>query len=302
MPAGPSYRPRPWAATCLLTDSGTSCSRSRKAHDVDVVLGQQPEARLQDGKDGVAREHVGAPTFDVDLFELVAQSIEESARIVGPERRRREPLAEVTRPRRAVRAHVAPADLEQRTSLLDLLPAVDPLIRAHEGDLGALRRPLAELVEEERKAREQTLPYVVADSLHDLLGELVPPETAAVERIQNCCAGRLRIVGSQRGMQNALRVAPGFQPLGLIRRRTDGAPGGVPERQFVRRMKVERSTQRPRLDERPLRPERLPDIRLRDAVEACAELKLRGRLNLRVHPAEPANDVDETLARDTVGE
>src|SRR5207244_9954066 len=120
-----------------------------KAHDVDVVFGKQPQAGLLRGKCGITRENVRAPTFDVDLFELVAERVEQRAGIGGPECGRREPLPKVTRPRRAVGAQVAPADLEQRRSLPPLGPAVDPLVRSREGDLRALRETLAELREED---------------------------------------------------------------------------------------------------------------------------------------------------------
>ena len=222
-----------------------------KAHDVDVVFGEQPQARLQRGKCGIARENVPAPTFDVDLLELVAERVEERAGIGGPECGRREPLAKVTRPRGAVGAQVAAADLEQRRLLLHLPPAVDPLVRSHEGDPAALRRPLAKLGQEERETREQTLPRAGTDSLHDLLGELVPPEAPAVERVPDRRTGRLHVVGPERGVQHALRIAPGFQPVGVIRRRADRTPGRVPEWQLAGGMKMKRAAQRPGLDERP---------------------------------------------------
>jgi hypothetical protein len=58
---------------------------------------------------------------------------------------------------------------------------------------------------------------------------------------------------------------------------------------------MERSAQRPRLDEAASFPELVPDVLLGDPVHACSELELGGSLNLGVHPAEIVHDVDEAV-------
>src|SRR6266480_8030938 len=59
-----------------------------EAHDVDVVLGQQPQARLRCREGGVTRKNVGAAALDIDLFELIAERVEERARLGSLERLR----------------------------------------------------------------------------------------------------------------------------------------------------------------------------------------------------------------------
>src|SRR5687768_12190474 len=141
-----------------------------EAHDVDVVLGKQPKARLHRGKDGVARENVRAVAFDIDLLELIAERFEQRPRMGRLQLSRCEPLPKVTGPRRAVGAQVAPADFAERALLvLHLPPPIDPLIRPDEGDLRSLRRSLADLVDEERETRAQPLPRSRSDALHDFL-------------------------------------------------------------------------------------------------------------------------------------
>src|SRR6266480_5111155 len=107
-------------------------------------------------------------TFDVDLFELVAERLEQLACFGSLERRRREPFAKVARPRRAVGAQVAPADFGERLFFPHLLPAFNPLVRPDEGDLGPARRSLTELGEEESETRAQPLLVLSANTAHDL--------------------------------------------------------------------------------------------------------------------------------------
>src|SRR5207253_9143604 len=115
----------------------------------------QAYARFRLRKLGVTGEDERGVSFDVHRFELVPDRVEESTRVGRREVPRREPLAEILRRRRAVRAQVPAADLAQCFLLVHFLPLLDPLIRAGEGDLVSLRRPLTEVdPAEERKAGE----------------------------------------------------------------------------------------------------------------------------------------------------
>ena len=58
-----------------------------EAHDVDVVLGEQPQAGQRLGRGRVPRKDVGAVTFDRDFLELVSERVEERThmgRFQGP--------------------------------------------------------------------------------------------------------------------------------------------------------------------------------------------------------------------------
>jgi hypothetical protein len=65
-------------------------------------------------------------------------------------------------------------------------------------------------------------------------------------------------------------------------------------------MQMKRSTQRPGLRQRPSFPQRVPDVRLGDPIDAHSELELRGSLYLRMHPAELVSDLDEPIGVDAV--
>ena len=207
---------------------------------------------------------------------------------------RREPLPKVLRRRRAVGAQVAAADLTQAFLLVHFFPALDPLVRTGERDLASLRRPLTEDgAAEEREPRQQTPSCLRSHALHDFGGEFFAQETAAVERFQHCGAYLLDVIASERRVQFAFRIDPGFQFFRFGRRHC--AAGRVPERQLHARMEVERSAQRPRLHELATFPEGFADILLRDPFEARGELKLGRRLNLRVHAAEVVDDFEQTV-------
>ena len=60
-------------------------------------------------------------------------------------------------------------------------------------------------------------------------------------------------------------------------------------------MEVQRSTERPRLDQRTLLPQRRADVGLRHTVDPRSELELGGRLDLGVHAADGAGDLDEPV-------
>src|SRR5439155_27016759 len=53
--------------------------------------------------------------------------------------------------------------------------------------------------------------------------------------------------------------------------------------------------QRPGLDQQPLVPERFADLTLRDPIDPHRELELRRGLNLGVHAAEVASDVEQPI-------
>jgi hypothetical protein len=63
---------------------------------------------------------------------------------------------------------------------------------------------------------------------------------------------------------------------------------------------MQRPTQRPRLDEPPVPPERVAHILLRDAVDARGQLQLGRGLHLRVHTADSPHDVDQLIRRCTL--
>ena len=60
------------------------------------------------------------------------------------------------------------------------------MIRTGKSDLASPRRPLTEVgIAEEREAGEQTASHLGTDALHDLGGQLLAQEAAAVERGQH---------------------------------------------------------------------------------------------------------------------
>jgi MFS family permease len=191
---------------------------------------------------------------------------------------------------------VAPAHLGERVLLVHFLPAVDPLIRPDEGDLGSLRRSLAELGEEERETRAQPLLGSRAHALHHFRSQLVAKEALAVERVPDRRANRLHLFASDLRVDDAGRIPPGAQFAAALRRRVgDGPTRRMPEGQLTRGVQMKSSSQRPGLDQEPPSPERVPEVGLGDLIDTCSELKLRGGLDLRVNPAELASDVDESV-------
>src|SRR5262245_21157729 len=134
------------------------------------------------GERPVACGQEAGATRDAYFLEIVAEALEQRPGVRGLERGRAAPLADIGRPSRAVGAQESTTRLPQRAlKIRDLLPAVDPLIRADERDPRPLRRPLAELVEEEGEPRAQPLPRCGADALYDFLRELVTQQAATVE-------------------------------------------------------------------------------------------------------------------------
>ena len=236
-----------------------------------------------------------------DLLEVIGKLVEQRPRLRGFERGRGEPCAEVGGPCRPVRAQETPADLSQRLRLVvEPSPAVDPLVGSHEGDPRALRRSLAQLAEEEGEARAQALSRRGAHALHDFLRELLAQQAAAVQHLPDRGANRLDLLGFERRVNRARGIAPGRQP--PIARAGDGAPGRVPERELLRRMEVERSADRPGLDERALLPQRRSDIGLLDSLDPGCKLQLGRCLHLCVDAAHRTHDLDEPIAARAIAE
>ena len=134
---------------------------------------------------------------------------------------------------------------------------------------------------------------VGSHALDDCLGELVAEEAAAVERLPDRHPNRGDLVRAERRVHDAGRIGPGRQP--LVGRSEDRAARGEPERQLAGGVEVQRSTERPGLDQLTLLPERRADVGLCDAVDAYSELELGGRLDLGVHAADGAGDLDEPV-------
>src|SRR5262249_51031453 len=191
------------------------------------------------------REDEGSVPFDVDLFEPV-QPVEQRLCLRRLERACREPLAEVARPRRAVGPQVAAADLCECAVRIDVVPAVDPLVRPDEGHLDSAWRPLAELSEEEGEARPEPLLVPSAYASQDFVGKLLPEQAPTVECLPDRTANRLHLVPADLRMEDAGRVSPG----GQLGRRSGGGPAScVPESKLVGRMQMKRSAKRPGFDE-----------------------------------------------------
>ena len=118
-----------------------------------------------------------------------------------------------------------------------------------------------------------------ADTRDDGIRQLLAGQPAATERL----ADRRHDLGHVREL--------------LIGLTDDRPTGRGPRRELVGRMEMERAAKGPRLRQRPLLPESLPDIRLGDPLEPRRELQLRRPHHLRVDPADVAHDVDEPLGR-----
>ena len=233
-------------------------------------------------------------SFDVHHLQLIRERVEQGSRVGRLELPGREPLPEIIRRGRAIRAQVAAAHLTQAFVLVELLPTLHPLVRAGERDLASLRWPLAENgAAEEGEARQQAPFCLWADALHDPGGEFLAQQATAVERVQHRVADLFHVIASERRVQLTFRIDPRFQLLRLAR--PHGSCGRQPQRQIVSRMEVEGAAQRPRLHELPAFPERVADVLLHDPIDARRELQLRRRLNLRVHAADVVNDFEQTV-------
>jgi hypothetical protein len=241
------------------------------------------------GEVDVTFEHMGLPSIHVHGFEV--DGLEQRPR-VGDRQFAPEPLREVDRPDRTVRANVATAGFAERVLLVHGLPPVDPAVRPDEGDPVALRRSLAELVEEEREAGEQPR---VTDRRSQLLARQDLVSQCGKDGLPN----GLRFVETDRGMEDAVRVAPFGN---FLRSAGNRAASGEPELQLVRGMQVKRSAQRPGFDERTVAPKRVAYSLLGDALDTGRQLQLGGGLNLRVDPADVVDDVDKPLSLGAFGE
>jgi hypothetical protein len=71
-----------------------------------------------------------------------------------------------------------------------------------------VRRPLAELAEEEREPRLQSLPGSASDALHDVVRELVAQEAATVQRLPDRRPNRFDLVGVDRRVEYTGGIAP----------------------------------------------------------------------------------------------
>ena len=227
--------------------------------------------------------------------QLGAELVEQMSRHAGGA----EPLGEVGGPSGAVGAQEPTADLPQRFLLVRFVEALDPLVGAHERDPRPLRRPLAQIGVEERESRAKTRSRSGSDSLRHRFRELGAREAAAVERLPDLRPHRCDLGGAERRMQHARRVAPSGQSLVG---RGSRAPRCVPERQLAGGVEVQRSAERPGLDERALSPHRVPDLGLCQSVDACRELQLRGRLPLGLHAAQGAHDLDEAVGARSIAQ
>ena len=178
------------------------------------------------------------------------------------------------------------------------MPAADPLVRPRERDPRPLRRPLAQVGEEEGETGAKALARPGSHSLDDFVRELVAQEAAAVERLPDRRPDGLHFIGAERRVHDALRIGPGGQA--FAGRAEHGPPCRVPERQLAGGVEVKRSADRPGLDERSLLPQRRPNVGLRYAVDPRGELQLGGCLHLRVHATYGACDLDQTVAARTL--
>src|SRR5262249_40847244 len=172
-----------------------------------------------------------------------------------------EPAAKVGRPRRPVRVQEATEDFAKRVVALDAPPFAEPPVWPDERDLVSLRRPLTELVREEREARTQPGLVLLADAAHDLVDQLL----AQLRLVAGSLPDRRPQLGDLLGRDGRVDDAGGIGPLGHS---LAPSAGREPERQLVRWMEVERSPQRPRLDERAVAPEGVAHLLLGDAVDA----------------------------------
>jgi hypothetical protein len=147
--------------------------------------------------------------------------------------------------------------------------------------------------------RPQPLPNSTSDTPHDVVGELVAQEAPTVQRLPDRRSNLLDLVGPDCRVEHAGGIAPGREaPLGRAR---DRAPRREPERQLVGGVEVEPSANRPRLDERASLPQRRADVGLND-VDAGGKLELGRCLDLRMHAAQAADDLDEPVAACTLAQ
>ena len=227
------------------------------------------------------------PPVDVDLFQFAARPSNsraatpaapnhsaKSARRAGPYVRRNRRQTS-RRASRSSRSAPAPIHWSGRT----------------ERDSGPPPWPLAQVGVEEGESRAKPGARRGSHALHDLLGEFVAREAAAVERIPDRCPDSFDLLGGERRVQRARGIAPRWKP--LVGRTTGCAPRRVPECQLAGGMEVQRAAERPGLDERPLLPERRPDVGLPQAVEPRRQLQLGRRLQLCLRTAQRAHDLDE---------
>ena len=173
------------------------------------------------------------------------------------------------------------------------MPPVDPLIRAHECDPRPLRRPLAELVEEEGESRAQPFPWRGTDPLHDLLSKHVAEQAASVQYRPDSRTNRFDIFGVERRVNHPRRIGPCGQA--SVARADNRAPGCEPERQLLGRVKMKRSAHGPGLDQRSLLPQGCSYVGPRRFLEPGRELQLGRCLDLSVHAAQSARNVDEPV-------
>src|SRR5438132_1381286 len=109
-----------------------------------------------------------------------------SARVALPTRCVSLTRSSIHRPRllRSQSPAAIPSTLPQRLVLVgSLTPDLDPLVGPGESDSRPLRRPLAQLAEEEGESAAQPLAGSASDPLHDLLCQLVAEEAAAVQHV-----------------------------------------------------------------------------------------------------------------------
>ena len=163
-------------------------------------------ARL--GERPVICKHEAGALSDTYLLQIVAEGLEQRPRVRHLERGDSAPLAEVGWTSRPVRVQEAAANLPERTvQVRDLLPVVDPLIRAHERDPRPLRRPLAKLVEEEGEPRAEPLSRRGPHPLNDFRRDLVPEQAAAVQHLPDGGANRFDVLGVERRVNHPRRIA-----------------------------------------------------------------------------------------------
>ena len=149
---------------------------------------------------------------------------------------------------------------------------------AREGGRLQERAPaLAQLVAELRRRQP---PHV--------RGELLARERAAVERAGDRGEDCVGALGGQ---------AERLQPAAARRPRRQHALRRHEQRQLGGGQQVQRAAHRPRLDERPLLPQRaLHGVGL-ETVDPRPQRQLRGRHDLRVEADDPVDDVEHRLTR-----
>jgi hypothetical protein len=69
-----------------------------------------------------------------------------------------------------------------------------------------------------------------SDPARDFVGELVPEQTRAVERVPDRSANRLHVFPSDLRVKDAVGIPPSRQ---FARRAGDGSPGGMPETELT---------------------------------------------------------------------